>query len=215
MAIAVVSRGAADVNRAKAIAHNLENVLLQVDREVSHLYAVESTPSASLVTDGLIAAPLAIGPGAIRALVKRKTMPPPLKPGDRVPSLELRDLTGGTTDLSTLRGQRTLLLFWNPSCGFCKAMLNDIKAWETAGSSDGANMIVISAGSPRANREQGFRSRVLLDRSSDALAVFGADGTPSALVLDQSGRVASEVAVGAPAVLALAGTVKEREAVTA
>jgi hypothetical protein len=37
--------------------------------------------------------------------------------------------------------------------------------------------------------------------------LFGAGGTPSALVLDEEGRVASDVGVGAQAVFALAGEV--------
>ena len=34
---------------------------------------------------------------------------------------------------------------------------------------------------------------------------IGADGTPSAVLVDSEGKVTSEVAVGVPAVLALAG----------
>jgi hypothetical protein len=34
---------------------------------------------------------------------------------------------------------------------------------------------------------------------------FGAGGTPSAILVDEKGMIASDVAVGAPAVLALAG----------
>ena len=35
--------------------------------------------------------------------------------------------------------------------------------------------------------------------------VFGANGTPMAVLIDEEGKIASEVAAGAPAVLALAG----------
>jgi hypothetical protein len=65
--------------------------------------------------------------------------------------------------------------------------------------------LVISSGSFDANREQGFRSRVLLDPNFAAGHVFSAGGTPSALMLDEEGRVASEVRVGASEVLELAG----------
>jgi hypothetical protein len=37
--------------------------------------------------------------------------------------------------------------------------------------------------------------------------VFGATGTPSAIVLDENGRVASDVGVGATAVLSMLGAV--------
>jgi thiol-disulfide isomerase/thioredoxin/uncharacterized membrane protein YphA (DoxX/SURF4 family) len=210
LVIVPISRGGADVNRAKSQAHQVQNILLQRDREVAATYLVESTPSAVLVIDGAIASPLAVGTDAIRALVGNATLPPPLKRGDRVPSMPLRALSGGTLDLATLTGHRTLLLFWNPTCGFCEGMLGDVKAWESVRPGDAPELIVISSGSAKLNREQGFHSRVLLDAGFKAGARFGAGGTPSAVVLDEEGRVATEVGVGAPAVLALVGLVPLR-----
>jgi hypothetical protein len=48
-------------------------------------------------------------------------------------------------------------------------------------------------------------SPVLLDQNFATGRAFGASGTPSAVLVDAEGRIASEVAVGAPAVLGLAG----------
>jgi hypothetical protein len=42
-------------------------------------------------------------------------------------------------------------------------MLDDVKAWERNRPKDAPQLVVLSAGSPKANREQGFKSRVLLD----------------------------------------------------
>jgi peroxiredoxin/uncharacterized membrane protein YphA (DoxX/SURF4 family) len=205
--IVPITTGGAHVNHAKSRKYGLENVLLQARREVAEAYRVDSTPSAVVVNQGLIDSPVAVGIDAIRALVVDATVPPPLKKGDRVPSLRLRDLGGGIIDLATLTRDRTLLLFWNPSCGFCRAMLDDLKAWERDRSKQAPELVVISAGSPAAVREQGFQSRVLLDPDFNAGQVFGAGGTPSAIVLDE-GRVDSEIGVGAEAVLALAGAVR-------
>jgi methylamine dehydrogenase accessory protein MauD len=132
LAIVPISRGAAEVNREKSATHKVQNILLQRDREVAKSYQVEETPSAVLLRDGRIASPLAVGPDSIRALVDDATLPPPLKKGDRVPALELRDLKGGTMDLAAIGGRPTMLLFWNPTCGFCQAMLDDVKAWESS-----------------------------------------------------------------------------------
>jgi hypothetical protein len=49
-----------------------------------------------------------------------------------------------------------------------------------------------------------LRSRLVLDQTFRAATAFGATGTPMAVLLDEDGRVASEVAVGAQAVLGLA-----------
>ena len=34
--------------------------------------------------------------------------------------------------LEEFRGRETLVVFWNPGCGFCERMLPDLKAWENA-----------------------------------------------------------------------------------
>jgi hypothetical protein len=44
-----------------------------------------------------------------------------------------------------------------------------------------------------------------LDQQFAVGRAFGASGTPSAVLVDTEGKVASEVAVGAPGVLELAG----------
>jgi len=111
-------------------------------------------------------------------------------------------------ELEDFRGEETLVLFWNPGCGFCQQMLPDLKEWE-AGAPDGApKLVVVSAGTEEANREMGLTSPVLLDQQFAAGRAFGASGTPSAVLVDSEGKVASEVAVGAPAVLELAGADK-------
>lgn len=204
LVIALVSRGKLEANRAKAATHHLRNVLLQRDRETAEAYQVGGTPSAVLVRDGKIGSPLAEGADTIRDLVAQATLPPPVQKGERAPVLRLPDLDGESIDLATLCGGNTLLLFWSPSCGFCQTMLDDIRVWERYAPQDGTKMVVISSGTVEANRAQGFRSPVLLDQEFLAGRLFGVGGTPSAVMLDEQGRVASEVTVGAPAVLALA-----------
>ena len=63
-----------------------------------------------------------------------------------------------------------------------------------------------------ANKEMGLHAPVLLDRQFATGRAFGAGGTPSAVLVDKEGKVASEVAVGAPAVLELAGASPTKEA---
>jgi len=203
--IVPISRGEAKVNRAKTEKYGVEHMLLQADREVANAYRVDGVPSAVLVTDGQVSSPLAVGGDAIRGLVTRAVLPPSLKKGDPVPSLKLHDLNGQTLDVASLRGRRTLILFWNPSCGFCQQMREDVIAFEVNPPENAPDLVIISAGSAEDNREQNFRSRVLLDPYFAASQVFNSGGTPSAVLLDERGIVASEVAAGAPEVLELAG----------
>jgi thiol-disulfide isomerase/thioredoxin len=196
-----ISRGEVKLNRSKFA--GLGGVLLQGDREVERAYQVSATPSALLVVGGRIASSIAAGPDAIRALVARATLPPPVKKGDAVPSVKLRDLTGKATDLGTLRGHRTMLLFWNPACGFCQRMLPAVRSWNIP--KNGPELVVISKGSVEDTRDQALPAKVLLDPYFSAGQVFGATGTPSAVLVDEDGLVASEVGTGAGAVFALAG----------
>ena len=132
-------------------------------------------------------------------------LPPSVKKGDPVPSLRLPDLSGKTVDMAQLRGRRTLVLFWNPGCGFCQQMVDDLKTWERNPPKEAPELLLVAAGSPEDNRNHGFRARVLLDPYFAASQVFNSGGTPSAVLIDEEGRVASDVGVGAQEVLTMAG----------
>lgn len=230
--IALVSRGDAAANRAKSAEHGVSNVLVQTDAEVSQAYAEGGTPSAVIVRpDGRIGSSLAAGADAIRALLARTigqpaeaasapestvpaaqsgngptAAPPPSAPttGQPAPPVKLPDLKGRTINLAGYRGRRTLVLFWNPACGFCQQMLEDLKAWEADPPEEAPKLLVVSTGSVEANEALGLRSPVLLDQDFSVASTFGANGTPMAVLVDEEGRIGSGVAAGAQSVLALA-----------
>jgi len=133
------------------------------------------------------------------------TVPAAQKVGEDAPEVKLPDLEGHIVKLADFRGEKTLLLFWNPGCGFCQQMLPDLKQWESEAPESAPRIVVVSAGSEEANREMGLTSPILLDQNFATGRAFGASGTPSAVLVDTEGKVASEVAVGAPAVMELAG----------
>jgi len=174
-------------------------------RDIAQSYLVTATPSAVLIVAGKVAAPLAAGADTIRDLVRRATLPAPVKRGEPMPPLALPDLDGATVDLAGLRGSRTLILFWSPSCGYCQQMLDDLKRWERDRPPNAPELLIVSSGSSEENRKQGFGSRVLLDPGFSAQSILGAGGTPSAVLINESGIVDSEVRAGASEVLALAG----------
>lgn len=232
LTVTVVSRGKPEVNRAKATEHGLTHVLVQRDREVSQAYKSLATPSAVLIRpDGTIGSQAALGPDAIRRLITGAiTRPVPVRPpvqnrtgtasarpvsrlGQPAPAMMLPDLLGTPVRLQELRGKRMLLLFWNPGCGFCARMLDDLKAWEADPPDDALQLLVISTGTPEANRQLGLRAQVLLDQGFTTGRAFGASGTPSAVLIEVDGTIASEVVVGAPGVLALTRNTVARGAV--
>jgi peroxiredoxin len=221
--IALISRGSEEANRAKSTEFGVANILLQEDREVAEAYRVAGTPSAVVVRpNGTIGSHVAAGADGIRALVTslagatvpgrdgRPAQPPALPVavpiGEPAPDATLTDLEGEPFELSDYRGQPVALLFWNPQCGFCQRMLDDLKAWEQKAQEDAPQLVVVSTGAVETNREQGFRSPLGLDEGFNVGKAFGAAGTPSAVLIDANGNVASGVAVGADQVLTLLQT---------
>jgi peroxiredoxin/uncharacterized membrane protein YphA (DoxX/SURF4 family) len=211
----VVSTGDRQKNEAMGLT---STVVLDQGFATGQAFGATGTPSAVLVdAAGRIGSPLAVGgPNVLGLLTGQPPKPQevaghgakgstPPSVGDPAPAVQLPDLTGKEIELAELRGTDTLLLFWNPGCGFCSRMLDDLKAWE-ANRSDGApKLLVVSRGDVEANRAMGLRSPVVLDQAFATGRSFGASGTPSAVLVDANGTIASGIAKGAPAVLALAG----------
>src|SRR5262245_4433792 len=211
--IVLVSDGTTEEIEAETVELGLENILLDADRRLYAAFQANGTPSAVIVSaDGTIGSWVASGREWIEQLVASAlggTEGEGLPIGTEAPALELPSLGGASVSLEELRGRETLLLFWNPDCGFCQSMRDDLLAWEGTVNGAGPRLVVISSGDAESTRAEGFRSLVLLDEEFAAGTAFSANGTPMAVLVDADGRIASEVAAGAEAVLELA----RREAV--
>lgn len=232
LTIALLSRRSDEENRLKMGELGLRHVLMQTEDEVAQAYQCYGTPGAVLVSAaGTIASPLAHGAEQIRALVEGSVDPlalirveaggngngrsapepaPQALRGERAPEITLLDLDGNSVGLADRLGQPVVLLFWNPHCGFCERMLDDLKAFEVDPPEGAPELVVISTGTVEENRAQGLRSTVLLDHEFSTSATFGAGGTPMAVLIDAQGNVASPVAAGAEQVLTLASTPTSR-----
>ena len=144
-------------------------------------------------------------PGTSTGATAAPAVRPSVTVGDVAPPLRLPDLSGRAVDLADFRGSETLVLFWNPSCGFCQQLLPELTAWERRPPSRAPKLLVVSTGTVAENEALGLRSPVVLDASFTVGRAFGASGTPSAVLVAADGTVASPLAVGAEAVLTLAG----------
>ena len=225
--VVMISSGRHDVNRAKAKEFELVNVLIEKKRRVAERYHAFGTPSAVIIRqNGDIGSPVIGGADAIRrlvltrgwtdagyaAFVQANAQPQPVsqsKPtlplGSRVPAFTLPDLSGSNISSAQFNGNGTLLLFWNPGCGFCQRMLSELKDWERAKRSSAPALVLISGGSVDANRAMGLQSMILMDDKFSVAQMFGANGTPSGVLIDDRGDIASALAVGAPGVMGLMG----------
>ncbi len=181
LTLALVSRGTPEANRVKAHEHGITQVMLQQDREIAEAYQAYGTPGAVLIhPNGTIGSPLAEGADEIRALVAgaiglpvlrslpmaaqvlgnghapaAPSQPVAPKIGDLAPAFTLPDVTGKMINLADFRGHSTLVLFWNPSCGFCERMLDDLKAWEAKSPRGAPQLLVVSAGPSGSERGNG------------------------------------------------------------
>ena len=207
--VVFASDGTHEELQAEADEHGLDQVLLDEDRRLYAAFQANGTPSAVLIAaDGTVGSWIASGSDWIEQLVGQTLEGEEgegLPIGTDAPALELPSLEGETVALASLRGRETFLVFWNPDCGFCRSMHEDLTAWETSANGVTPRLVVISSGDVESTRAEGFASLVLLDESFDAGSAFEANGTPMAVLLDAEGRIASGVAAGADAVLDLVG----------
>jgi peroxiredoxin len=125
------------------------------------------------------------------------------KIGEPLPDFALRDINGNEVTAEDIRGRKTLAVFWSLTCPHCAAMMSDLKAWNDSRVENDPQLIVFSDGAVDDHKDVGIRAPVVLDpgyKTSEKLGMFG---TPSAVVVDEHGRIASETGVGATNIWAL------------
>jgi thiol-disulfide isomerase/thioredoxin len=109
-------------------------------------------------------------------------------------------------NLSDFKGHDTIVLFWNTGCGFCQQMLPALREWETRRPKGAPKLLVVSSGSKDEMRAMGLRSTVVVDAQFTVAPAYGTGGTPTAILVDSTGRIASDMAIGADAIMALANS---------
>lgn len=128
--------------------------------------------------------------------------------GDPAPSFDLPGLAGERVSLTGLlsAGRRVLLVFTDPRCGPCQALVPQLAAWQDA-YSEGVTVALISRGSAAENlpahEEHGLRYiGRQAEREMDAR--YGVAGTPSAILIGADGRVVGPLVLGAERIAGLA-----------
>ena len=216
-----VSSGIVKDNLDKFAGNTLKQVLLQNDREVALKFGAEWTPAAVLVNnDGTIASRAAVGDKAIRELIEAvkvqidgaeilligdKNDELTGKLGEDLPEFFENDINEKLVASEDLRGKKTLIAFWSLTCGYCQQMLGELQDWDKTKGADEPNLLLLSEGKPEPHRELNFQSPIILDNEREISAELGMSGTPSAVLINEHGKIVSETAVGAERIWTLLG----------
>ncbi|HEV7745737.1 MAG TPA: MauE/DoxX family redox-associated membrane protein [Pyrinomonadaceae bacterium] len=130
------------------------------------------------------------------------------------PPFELTAYAGGTISLKQLLAydKPVLLIFTNPTCGPCVVLFAEVKEWQKT-HSDQLTIALISFGSIKENFVNVARNglgKVLLQHEREVAEQYGANVTPTAVVVGRNGKIASPLAAGADKIRALLTTVVEQ-----
>jgi peroxiredoxin len=161
-----------------------------------------------LAASGLLAALVAATAVLLVARGSRRREPPaPVEPaglplGGQAPVFELPSLAGDTVTLGSLleRGRPVLLVFADAGCGPCRALAPEIAAWQASEVDVTVAVLERGAHATAGGTDEHGRSLVLCPSDDRVAHAYGVDGTPSAVLVDRQGRIASPVAPGAAAI---------------
>lgn len=198
----------------------IQPVLFQTGFVVSRDYGVRFAPAAVMIRpSGALVSDPVYGAPAIRELLRRlataaadaaavreaRAGSPGPAVGDPAPPARLPDPAGQDIDISDVHGEATLLLFWNPQCGYCQHLTDDLRTWEANSPLEAPRLLLVSRGTAEENAELGLVSPIVFDGEFVASNAYGVRGTPSAVLIEADGRVASEMARGIREVRTLIG----------
>lgn len=133
------------------------------------------------------------------------------------PAFELAAYHGGTKSLAQLiaHGKPVLLIFTSPTCGPCVVLFQEIKEWQRS-HSEQLTIGLISKGTIKDNFVNVARNdlgEVLLQEEREVAEKYNARVTPTAVVVNLNGHIASPLAAGADEIRSLLHTALEQSAV--
>ena len=131
-----------------------------------------------------------------------------LKAGTSAPHFSLPDLDGKTVSLDQFRGRKTLLVFTDPQCGPCDALMPHMVQLHHEHVTNGLAVVMVGRGDPELNREKAREHRiafpfVLQDRWKLSRK-YGIFATPVAFLIGTDGVIMKDVAKGAQQIMELA-----------
>lgn len=120
--------------------------------------------------------------------------------GQPAPGFTLPQLAGGQLSLDALRaaGKPLVLVFSDPQCGPCTALLPQLSAWQRQHGHD-LTLVLVSRGTVDDNRAKLGKLQmdpVVLQADREVAHAYLAQVTPSAVRIDRDGTIGSALALG-------------------
>src|SRR5215217_4299854 len=118
--------------------------------------------------------------------------------GSEAPEFSLSGLHGETLTLNALRSsdKPVMLLFTDPGCGPCNAMLPDVGRWQEEHAQK-LTLALISRGEVEENKtkaQEHALKNVLLQKDWEVSESYEVEGTPSAVLISTDEKIASPIA---------------------
>lgn len=213
----VITRSAVGVDPASLDHPGIASVLFQDDFQLSRAYGVRYAPAAVLIRpNGMLAGEPVYGAPAIRTLLERlapaateflasrATAAGSPAIGTPAPAIHLPDQHGTDHNLAEVQGEPRALIFWGTRCHYCDQLANDLGGW-VANPPPGAPRPLVVVRGPDGAAASDIGARVVLDEAFVASTAYGVRGTPTAVLVDAKGRIASHPARGVRGVRTLLG----------
>ncbi|MFT3745562.1 MAG: redoxin domain-containing protein [Pyrinomonadaceae bacterium] len=216
-----ISNGKAQDNIDKFGNDPMRPILLQKQRELADGVKAQWTPTVILMdANGRVASHPTAGDTAIRSLISqlkdedlerdytyfaRVHDHAHNKIGESVPDFSIQDIKGKVIDSDYFKGKQTLVTFWSTTCQFCSSMMDELKEWDKTKGKDAPDLVLFSEGDKETHEKFQLSSPVILEEGYKTAAGFGMFGTPSAVLVNEEGKIISETAVGAANIWSLVG----------
>jgi thiol-disulfide isomerase/thioredoxin/uncharacterized membrane protein YphA (DoxX/SURF4 family) len=135
--------------------------------------------------------------------------------GAKFPDFELPGLNGDIVDLQIIKAATmpALFIFISPTCNPCRSLVPEFERWQEE-LNDRVTLVFVSTGGPSVNEEKfgdRIKRKLLLQKNRELADRAKAKWTPTAVLVDRHGRVASHAAAGDTAIRDLVDRIKSED----